>query len=312
MPQTDRRRGRGNSSFGSGRLSGHEQTRPAPPPLRHQPLPTSAAELPALDPVFWQIVDDGLAVLSITLTAGVRAAVGDHVRLLLAWNEAINLTAVRSTELIARRHVLDSLSSLAACRRLLEQRGRPPAQASLLDLGSGAGYPGLPVALASGLARAALVDSVQKKAGFLRVAADNAALALRGRDESPPQIDVYAERAEDLAGKLDHRERWDLVTARAVGSLAEVAELGLPLTSIGGHVVAWKRNAGDAVLNGEIDAAWPVLQASGGGRPRVEATDPSGVLGLAGHVLVMIRKNRPTPDGYPRPAAERRRAALLR
>lgn len=312
MPQTDRRRGRGNSSFGSRRLSGHEQNRPAPPPLRHPPLPTSAAELPALDPVFWQVVDDGLAVLSIALSPGVRVAIDHHVRLLLAWNEAINLTAVRSTELIAVRHVLDSLSAVAACRTVLERAGRRAERSSLLDLGSGAGFPGLPLALASGLARAALVDSVQKKAGFLRVAADNAAFAMRGRHESPPQIDVYAERAEDLAQEPDQRAVWDLVVARAVGSIAEVAEFGLPLAGIGGHVVAWKRADGDAALDFELEAARPLLQAAGGGRPRVEAADPTGALGLAGHVLVTIRKNRPTPDNYPRPAAERRRAALLR
>lgn len=312
MPQTDRRKGRRQTSFGSGWLSGHEQPRPAPPPLRHPPLPNSTADLPALGAAFWQVVDDGLAALSITLSPGVRAAIEDHVRLLLAWNQAINLTALRSTEQIARRHVLDSLSATAACRRLVERAAKRPAEASLLDLGSGGGYPGLPLALALGVGRAALVDSVQKKAGFLRVAADNAALAVRAANETPPQFDVFAERAEDLADQPDQRESRDLVVARAVGSLAEVAELGLPLTAIGGHVLAWKRNDDDRALDLELDAARPVLQAAGGSRPRVERADPTGTLGLPGHVLVIIRKNRQTPDHYPRPAAERRRAALLR
>lgn len=262
--------------------------------------------------MFWRVVDDGLAALSIALSPGVRAAIENHVRLLLAWNQAINLTALRSTEQIARRHVMDSLSASVACLRLLERGGRPVAKATLLDLGSGGGYPGLPLALALGLARAALVDSVQKKAGFLRVAVDTVAVAMRGHDELPPQIDVYAERAEDLADHPDQRESWDLVVARAVGSLAEVAELGLPLTTIGGHVVAWKRNDGDGSLELELEAARPVLQAVGGSRARIEQADRTGTLGLTGHVLVTIRKQRPTPDRYPRPAAERRRAALLR
>ncbi len=312
MPQTDRRRGRRQTSFGSGWLSGHEQPRPTPPPLRHPALPNSAADLAALDPAFWPAVDDGLDALSIALTPGARAAIEDHVRLLLAWNEAINLTALRSTEQIAQRHVLDSLSASGACWRLLERGGGPVADAVLLDLGSGAGYPGLPLALALGVARAALVDSVQKKASFLRVAGEAVAAAMRRHNELPPQIDVYAERAEDLANRPDQRESWDLVVARAVGSLAEVAELGLPLTAIGGHVVAWKRNDGDGSLELELEAARPVLQAAGGSRPRIERADAIGKLGLTGHVLVTIRKHGPTPDRYPRPAAERRRPALLR
>jgi 16S rRNA (guanine527-N7)-methyltransferase len=262
--------------------------------------------------VFWQVVEDGVAALSIALTPGVRAAIEDHVRLLLAWNDAINLTALRSAEQIARRHVLDSLSASGACWRLLERAGGSVAEAALLDLGSGGGYPGLPLALALGVARAALVDSVQKKAGFLRAAADVVAAAVREHAESPPQIDVYAERAEDLADRPDQRESWDLVVARAIGSLAEVAELGLPLTAIGGHVVAWKRKDGDGSLELELEAARPVVQAAGGSRPRIERADLTGKLGLTGHVLVTIRKHRPTPDRYPRPAAERRRAALLR
>jgi 16S rRNA (guanine527-N7)-methyltransferase len=312
VPQTDRRRGRRQTSFGSGWLSGHEQPRPTPPPLRHSPLPDSAADLVALDAAFWQAVDDGLDALSIVLTAGARAAIEDHVRLLLAWNEAINLTALRSVEQMARRHVLDSLSASGACWRLLERSGGPVSEAALLDLGSGAGYPGLPLALALRVARVALVDSVQKKAGFLRVAGNAVAAAMGRHDEPVPQIDVYAERAEDLADRPDQRERWDLVVARALGSLAEVAELGLPLSAIGGHVVAWKRNDGDGLLELELAAARPVVQAAGGSRPRIERADPSGALGLPGHVLVIIRKSRPTPDRYPRPAAERKRAALLR
>jgi 16S rRNA (guanine527-N7)-methyltransferase len=311
VPETLRRRGRGNSSFGSGRLSGHEQTRPAPSPLRHPPLPRSAAGLPALDDAFWRVVDDGLAALSVELTAGARAAVDGHVRLLLAWNESINLTALRTPEQAARGHVVDSLSAVATCARLLlsHRQAGPP---TLLDMGSGGGFPGLPLAMVLGVGRAALVDSVAKKAAFLRVAADAATAALREAGEPAPQIDVFAERAEDLAQLLEYRAAWDLVVARAVGSLAEVVELGLPLLAIGGHVVAWKRATEPGALTAEIDGARRLLRAAGGSRPRVVRIDPDDAAGLAGHVLVTVRKARPTPDRYPRSPAERKRAALLR
>lgn len=311
MPETLRRRGRGNSSFGSGRLSGHEQTRPSPSPLRHPPLPRSVAGLPALDDAFWRIVDEGLAALSVDLTAGGRAAIDSHVRLMLAWNESINLTALRTPEQAARGHVVDSLSAVATCARLLLGRRQAPPP-SLLDVGSGGGFPGLPLAMVLKVERAALVESVGKKADFLRVAADAAMSAQRGAGEPAPQVDVFAERAEDLAQLPEHRAAWDLVVARAIGSLAEVVELSLPLLAIGGHVVVWKLASEPGALTAEIDGARGVLRAAGGSHPRVVRVDPGGVAGLAGHVLVTVRKARLTPERYPRSPAERKRAALLR
>jgi 16S rRNA (guanine527-N7)-methyltransferase len=128
----------------------------------------------------------------------------------------------------------------------------------------------------------------------------------------PPTLTALAERAEDLADDPAQRAGWDIVVARAVGSLAEVLELGLPLLRVGGHVVAWKSEAVAAGLRGEINAAWRIGQDAGGGRPIVAAPDRDGMAGLADHRLVVVRKVRPTPERYPRPPAERRRARLLR
>ena len=94
----------------------------------------------------------------------------DHVRLLVAWNAQINLTALRTPEQIARNHVLDSLIAQPALSRF--------RSTSLLDLGSGAGFPGLPLAVVMPLKRVALVDSIGKKARFLDVAAQEARRAL--------------------------------------------------------------------------------------------------------------------------------------
>jgi len=264
-----------------------------------------------LDEAFWRVVDDGVAALGIALAPRVRAAIDAQGRLLLAWNEAINLTAHRSADAVARWHVLDSLSAMAACRHALERQRRRPQAAGLLDIGSGGGYPGLPLALALGVKRAGLVDSVQKKARFLGVVADAATKAMAAAREEAPTITALADRAEDLAGDPQQREKWDLVTARAVGSLAEVVELGLPLTSVGGHVIAWKRDGATQPLRAEIADARRVIQAAGGTPPTVVPVDPTGAAGLAGHLLVVIRKARNTPERYPRPPGERRRAALL-
>jgi 16S rRNA (guanine527-N7)-methyltransferase len=161
--------------------------------------------------------------------------------------------------------------------------------------------------------RAALVDSIGKKAKFLEVAAAAVNDALRAAPESAsdgPELVALAERAEDLAEEPDQRETWDIVTARAIGSVAEVAELGLPLVHVGGHVVCWKLAGKGTDLAAEIAAAGRIVQACGGGTARVVPLPPAAALGLGGHCLVVIRKARPTPGHYPRSPGERRRRPL--
>lgn len=284
---------------------------PSPLP-RHssvrQPLPRSATGLPALGEDFWSIVDDGLLRLGIELTAGARAAIDAQARLLLAWNSAINLTALRGEHQIARGHVLDSLTAVPLIRRLAA--GPRSAVGRVLDLGSGAGYPGLPLSVTLPVERCALVDSVHKKQSFLQAAAEAAEQAMIGHGQQPPAIAALAERAEDLADEADQREGWDVVVARAVGTTAEVVELALPLLAVGGHLVAWKRALPDGSLQAELSAARRIIQAVGGERPTIEATAGLAEVGLEHHVLVVVRKARPTPDRYPRQPAERRRSLL--
>jgi len=263
-------------------------------PQSRAALPRDVAATPAMDPIFDEVLERGLNDLALKLDAGARAAIDTHVRLLMAWNEHVNLSGLRTAEQIARGHVLDSLIAVPAMRALGAERP------TLLDLGSGGGFPGLPVAVALPARRAALVDSIGKKAAFLEAAAAAAKDVIA--------IEVLAERAEDLAEKPDQREGWDIVTARAVGSVAEVAELGLPLVRVGGHVVAWKL-AGPG-LNAEIAAAVRIVRAVGGERAGLVELPLADKLGLPGHCLVVIEKIRPTPDGYPRAPGERRRRPL--
>lgn len=269
-------------------------------------LPTDPNALEPMGAAFEQALADGLAQLGLagtTAASPLRLQTYEaHARLLREWNRAINLTAIREPAEVARRHVCDSLSAVARLAQLIAA-GKT---ATLLDLGSGCGYPGLPLAAALPLSRVGLVDSVAKKARFLDVA--GAAVVATLRTETGhgqvPHIEAIAERAEDLAEEPDQRGAWDLVVARAVGSLAEVVELGLPLAREGGVLVAWKRDEEHSGLRDELRDAGSVIRACGGGRPELVAVEAAM---LPDHRLVLIPKERPTPPSYPRPAGVRRK-----
>ena len=275
----------------------------APTAPERASLPTDAAALPGLGPDYATILGQGLAALGVTLTPIAAAAIDAQARLLLAWNQHVNLTAIRTPEGVARLHVLDSLSAVPVLR------GRVPSMPAVLDLGSGGGYPGLPLAVALPAGRLTLVDSVAKKTRFLGVVTDAARAA--GCELA---FEVLAARAEQLAAD-HHRESWDVVTARAVGTLAEVAELGLPLLRRGGLLVCWKRDGAaagtDAAttsdLGRELHDAGPLLAELGSATPEVV---PAETAGLPGHRLVLLHKVHPTPRRFPRIPAERRRLLL--
>jgi 16S rRNA (guanine527-N7)-methyltransferase len=264
--------------------------------LRFAALPRDARTLPKLPRAFDDALDRGLAELGVAVDPVARAVIEAHVRLLLAWNAAINLTAITDPAAVATRHVVDSLT---ACPLL----GEPGI--TILDLGSGGGFPGVPLAAALPTARVTLLDSVAKKAAFLAVAVEATDLGSR--------VTIRAARAESLVGSggvghggvrdgmAEQRRGWDAVVARGVGTLAELVELVLPMLRPGGRLVAWKR--GD--LEAELAAGARAARALGGGEPAVRPVP--AISGLDGHVLVEVAKAAPTPPGYPRDPAVRKR-----
>jgi 16S rRNA (guanine527-N7)-methyltransferase len=187
-----------------------------------------------LPTAYHDALDTALHALAIALTPGARAAIDGHIRLLLAWNPAINLTAIREPAAIAIRHVVDSLTGLAVLRQRRVDR--------FVDLGSGGGFPGLTLAAALPADRALLIDSIGKKVRFLTVAV--AAIGLGDH------VAAEAVRSESLAASHEDRGRWPAVTARAVAPLGELIELTFPLLRSGGVLVAWKQ--GDVVDRGGL------------------------------------------------------------
>ena len=251
------------------------------------PLPTRVSDLPELPPEYGDVLESGLAALGLELEAEVREQIDGHVRLLLAWTAAINLTAIREPADVARLHVLDSLAAV----RPLRERGAD----GLLDIGSGGGFPGLPLAAALGARRALLVDSVGKKVRFLQTV-----IEATGRGGSAA---AETARVEALAHDPRDREAWPVVTARAVSTLAELVEIGLPLVEPSGVLVAWKR----APVEAELEAAANVLDILQAGLVTVIGCD---VPGLEDHRLVIVPRAGPIHPRFPRDPAERRQRPL--
>jgi 16S rRNA (guanine527-N7)-methyltransferase len=217
-----------------------------------------------------------------------REAIDGHVRLLLAWTTAINLTAIREPAAVATAHVLDSLSGLA----VIAGTSGAAAPPRFLDLGSGGGFPGIPLAAALPGWRALLVEPIAKKARFLETA-----LEAIGLDD---RVRVATTRAEGLGRDPEHRGRWPIVVARAVATTADLIELALPLLGPGGRLIAWKR--GDIAQ--ELRQATAALEGLGGGEIAVLDVPTAR---LPGHRLVVVTRRGVVPDDYPRDPAQRRR-----
>jgi len=211
------------------------------------------------------------------LTGRQVVALATFERELLNWNEKFNLTAIREAEGIRTKHFLDSFSCVLAWKET------PPR--SLIDVGTGAGFPGIPLKILYPAMRLTLVESVGKKAAFCRHAVE--ALKLEA-------VEVVAARAEDVGQMAEHREKHDWAVARAVATLPVLAEYLLPLVQVGGAMLAQKGESGPA----ETHRAAHALSLLGG---RVRQLVPLTLPGVAeDRYLVIVDKVAATPPPYPR------------
>ena len=187
-------------------------------------------------------------------------------------NRVMNLTAITDPDQAAELHLLDSLTLLKVL---------PLAGKSLLDVGTGAGFPGVPLKLAVPSLRLTLLDSLQKRMRWLE-------------DEALPALDLEARflsgRAEEFAAQ--YRERFDIVTSRAVARLNLLCELCLPYVHEGGYFLAMK----GAQAGEELTEAAKAIRTLGGSFERTETFE----IGGAAHTVVVIRKTAHTPPQYPR------------
>ncbi len=219
---------------------------------------------------------DSLALFGLRLNAEQLQAFGVYAGLLSTWNARFNLTAFRDPEAVRVGHFLDSLS----CMPLLGD-----ATGALVDVGSGAGFPGLALKIAAPKLRLTLVESAAKKARFCERVADELGL---------DSVTVLAERAEVVGQDPAHRETYDWAVARALAPMPVLAEYLLPLVRLGGGALAQKGAGGQA----EAQEALGAIETLGGRLSQVETVTLPGLSDLRS--IVVLEKERPTPERYPR------------
>jgi 16S rRNA (guanine527-N7)-methyltransferase len=230
---------------------------------------------PALPAAARALLSETAASWGMHLSAAQLAQFATYAAELQHWNQHINLTAITDPTQITLRHFLDSL--VCACFW-----GDTPR--SLVDIGSGAGFPGIPLKLAYCHLHLTLIESVGKKATFLQHIVDTLGLQ---------DVSIVQARAEAVGHDPQQRERYDIATARAVSGLRVLAEYALPLLPVGGRLLAPK----GASVEAELQEAAPALARLGG---RVQASEPVHLPTLEARTLVVIIKTAATPAAYPR------------
>lgn len=213
----------------------------------------------------------------LSLSASQLSAFERYEQELIEWNSRINLTAIREVEVIRAKHFVDSLSCLLVMRDPLPNR--------IIDIGTGAGFPGIPLKIALPNLKITLVESVGKKADFCRHIVQTLKL---------DQVEVLQARAEEMGLDQKYRERYDWAVARAVATMPVLAEYLLPLVRIGGAVLAQKGESGPA----EVHAADQAIKLLGGRLRKLQKLNLPGI--TEDRYLVVVEKCVTTPPGYPR------------
>ncbi len=208
-----------------------------------------------------------------------------YCEMLKEWNEKINLTAITDDCEIAEKHFLDSILPLTMVDI--------PQNSTVIDVGTGAGFPSIPIKIMREDLNIILLDSLEKRLNFLRNLSDNLGYT----------NETVHSRAEDGARTVEHREKYDVSVSRAVANLQKLSEYCLPYVKVGGMFIALKGSTGRQ----EVDEAKNAIRLCGGEVSQiVDYTLPNG----DGRTLVVITKINSTPDKYPRNSAQIKKSLL--
>ncbi|MBM2825508.1 MAG: gidB [Dehalococcoidales bacterium] len=222
----------------------------------------------------------GAAKLGLLLNSHQLEQFTTYYRELTVWNQRMNLTAITDSEEVQIKHFLDSLTITLALKESVSRR-----DIRIIDVGTGAGIPGIPLKILFPNIRLVLLDATAKKATFLH--------HLKG-ELKLDDVDIVVGRAEEVAHQSEYRERFDIVLARAVAPLPTLVELTLPFCAIGGSFIAQKK----ADIDREISQASKAISILGGSLREVIRIDLAGFAGQ--RQLIVIDKLLPTPGQYPR------------
>lgn len=201
-----------------------------------------------------------------------------YYEMLIEKNKVMNLTSITEFEEVVVKHFLDSL--------LIIKNIDLKNINNVIDIGTGAGFPGLPLKILFPDLNVVLMDSLNKRIKFLQEVIDELQLE---------NINVLHSRAEDLARKEEHREKYDLVVSRAVANLSTLSEYCLPFTKVGGKFISYKSNN----IDDEVDKSKKAVKILGGNIKEIKYTKLDDETERA---FVIIDKIKNTPKKYPRKA----------
>jgi 16S rRNA (guanine527-N7)-methyltransferase len=226
-----------------------------------------------------KLVREAQELFHIHITGRQVMALITYEKELMEWNQKFNLTAIRDVDSIRTKHFLDSFSCVLAWK------ANPPLR--LIDVGTGAGFPGIPLKILYPSMKLTLVESVGKKAMFCQHL-----VRVLGLED----VEVVHKRAEEIGQNPQYRERYDWAVARAVANLNVLSEYLIPLLKIGGRMLAQKGESGPA----EAQSAEDAMKVLGG---KLEQLIPVHLPGVADdRYLVVVEKVAATPPKYPRKA----------
>ena len=214
------------------------------------------------------------AEIGVELTDFQCAQFEKYYELLIEWNKIINLTRITEPKEVVIKHFVDSLTLLEYCSI--------PEGAKVIDIGTGAGFPGIPLKIVRPDIKLTLLDSLNKRLNFLNKVCEELGI----------NAELVHARAEDSARDTDYRENFDISVSRAVARLNTLSEYCLPYVTVGGSFIAMK----GPELNDELNEAKTAIKALGGELKQVSEFE----LKASGRTIVEIKKAKPTPKIYPR------------
>jgi len=234
-----------------------------------------------------ELLEKGSVELGLNLNSNQMDKLLKYKDLLLEWNQKINITAIEDENEIITKHFLDSLTGITI--------PEINTAASIIDVGTGGGFPGIPLGIMLNDTKITLLDSLNKRIMFLKEVIDQLNLS---------NFELIHGRAEDFGNNLMYREKYELCVSRAVANLSVLSEYCLPFVKVGGNFVSYKGSD----VQDELDQALNAIKILGGNFSDIKLVKIPYTDII--HSLIIIKKSRQCPTKYPRKAGKPSKSPL--